>query len=113
MFPIWEQVNVVSVNIVARSALVHFRTRYPRSEVPLRTGYGQVTKATWAGPADIKRMFRNTADFIGDDRGIFDIGGNKYRLIVRVSYTYKACQIKFVGTHAEYDAVDPLTVEVR
>jgi mRNA interferase HigB len=100
------------VNVVARSALVAFWTRYPRSEVPLRAWYGQVTKATWAGPADIKRLFGNTVDFIGENRIIFDIGGNKYRLIARVSYTYKACQIKFVGTHAEYDAVDPLTVEI-
>ena len=50
---------------------------------------------------------------IGDNRVIFDIGGNKYRLIVKVSYTYKACQIKFIGTHSEYDYIDPLIVEVR
>lgn len=44
---------------------------------------------------------------------IFDIGGNKYRLIVRASYEYKAVQVKFIGTHAEYDKIDPLTCEVK
>ena len=99
--------------VVARSALVAFWKRHPRSEVPLRTWYDQVTKARWTGPAGIKSAFGGSVDFIGDNRVIFDIGGNKYRLIVRVSYTYKACQIKFIGTHSEYDSVDPLIVEVR
>lgn len=101
------------MNVVARSALVAFWKRYPRSEVPLRTWYDQVTKAQWTGPAGIKSAFGSSVDFIGDNRVIFDISGNKYRLIVRVSYTYKACQIKFIGTHSEYDSVDPLIVEVR
>jgi len=49
----------------------------------------------------------NTADFVGDNRVIFDIGGNKFRLIVHVSYEYQAMLIKFVGTHADYDKIDP------
>lgn len=57
-------------------------------------------------------MFGTTVDFIGDNRVIFDIGGNKYRLVVRIAYRYKSCQIKFVGTHKEYDAVDPLMVGI-
>ncbi|WP_412760092.1 type II toxin-antitoxin system HigB family toxin [Methylobacterium guangdongense] len=75
------------MNVIARSALVAFWKRYPRPEVPLKTWYDQVTKATWASPADIKSAPGNAVDFIGDNRAIFDIGGNKYRLIVRISYT--------------------------
>lgn len=101
------------MDVVARSALVAFWKRYPRSEVPLRTWYDQVTKATWASPADLKSAFGSSVDFIGDNRFTFDIGGYKYRLIVRVSYTYKACLVKFIGTHSEYDSVDLLTVEIR
>lgn len=52
----------------------------------------------------------NTADFVGDNRVIFNIGGNKFRLIVHVSYEYRAVLIKFVGTHADYDKIDPETV---
>jgi mRNA interferase HigB len=51
-----------------------------------------------------------TVDFVGDNRLIFDIGGKRYRLIVHVSYTYKRVLVKFVGTHAEYDGIDPETV---
>lgn len=49
-------------------------------------------------------------DFIGDNRLIFDVGGNKFRLIVHVAYPFRRVLIKFVGTHAEYDAIDPETV---
>ena len=54
-------------------------------------------------------MFR-TADFVGDNRVIFDIGGNKYRLIVHVAYGYGRVLIKFVGTHADYDRINPEVV---
>lgn len=53
---------------------------------------------------------RTAVDFIGDDRAIFDLGGNKYRLVVRISYPYKAVLVKFIGTHAVYDRIDPETV---
>ena len=72
----------------------------------LLTWYAAVSKAEWRGPADIRAM-NNTADFVGDNRVIFDIGGNKFRLIVHVSYEYQAMLIKFVGTHADYDKIDP------
>lgn len=49
-------------------------------------------------------------DFVSDNRAIFDIAGNKYRVIVHVSYTYKRVLIKFVGTHAEYERIDAETV---
>ena len=55
-------------------------------------------------------MFGGAVDFVSDNRAIFDIGGNKYRLIVHVSYRYKRVLVKFVGTHAEYDDIDPETV---
>jgi len=63
-------------------------------------------KAEWRGPAEFAAMY-NTVDFVGDSRAIFDIGGNKLRLIVHVSYEYRAVLIKFVGTHADYDKIDP------
>ena len=56
--------------------------------------------------ATVKEMFGTTVDFVADERIIFDIGGNKYRLVVHVAYRHKTVLIKFVGTHAEYDKVD-------
>lgn len=51
-----------------------------------------------------------SADFVGGNRVIFNIGGNKFRLVAHVSYTYKSVLIKFVGTHSDYDKIDPETV---
>lgn len=72
--------------------------------------FSLVSKAEWAGPADVKTMFGASVDFVADNRIIFDISGNKYRLIVHAAYRFKRVLIKFVGTHAEYDKIDPETV---
>ena len=58
----------------------------------------------------MKAEFGATVDFIGDNRLIFDIGGNRYRLVVHASYAYKRVLVKFVGTHAEYDRIEPEAV---
>ena len=55
-------------------------------------------------------MFGSNVDFVGDNRVIFDIGGNKFRLVVRFAYLHQRAYIKFVGTHADYDRIDPETV---
>ena len=55
-------------------------------------------------------MFGTTVDFVGDNRVVFDIGGNKYRLVAHVAFPYKQVLIKFVGTHSEYDRIDAETV---
>lgn len=98
------------MQIVARRTLKAFWIRHPAAEVPLLVWYARASSAEWAGPADIKAAFGSAVDFVGDNRVIFDIGGNKFRLIVHVSYRYKRLLIKFVGTHKEYDAIDPEAV---
>ena len=55
-------------------------------------------------------MFGATVDFVGNNRVIFDIAGNKYRLVAHVSYRFRRVLIKFVGTHREYDTIDPETI---
>lgn len=97
------------MQIIARRTLRQFWEHHPRAETPLRTWFAQVSAADWSTPAAIRADF-GSVDFVGDNRAIFDIGGNKYRLIVRISYEYRRVLIKFVGTHAEYDAIDPETV---
>jgi mRNA interferase HigB len=87
--------------------------RHPQAERPLRTWYAMVVEASWAGPTDVKRQFGTAVDLVGDDRAIFDIGGNKFRVIARVSYRFGRVMVKFVGTHAEYDRVDAATVGKR
>ena len=98
------------MRIIAKRTLVRFWERHPQSRVPLATWHMIVNRSVWTGPADVKAAFGANVDFVGDNRIIFDIGGNKFRLIVHVSYEYRRVLIKFVGTHAEYDRINPETV---
>ncbi len=99
-----------AVKIVARRVLRDFWTRHPDAKGHLTAWFHAVRQAEWTGPADIRAQFRS-ADFIGDNRVIFDIGGNKYRLVVHVYYPHQIVRTKFVGTHRQYDRIDSEIVE--
>jgi mRNA interferase HigB len=98
------------MQIVAKRTLREFWEKHNQAESPLSVWYVLVSRADWVGPADVKAMFGSTVDFVGDNRLIFDIGGNKYRLVAHVAYPFKRVLIKFVGTHKDYDGIDPETV---
>lgn len=97
------------MQIIARRTLRNFWEIYPDAETPLVAWYKIVSKVEWTGPADVKALYGN-ADFVGDNRVIFNIGGNKYRLVVHIAYPFKRVLVKFIGTHKEYDAIDAETV---
>ena len=98
------------MQILSKRALRQFWDIHPQAEVPLRTWYALVDKAEWSTPNEIKAQFGANVDFVADNRVIFDIGGNKFRLIVHVSYGFGRVLVKFVGTHAESDRINPETV---
>jgi mRNA interferase HigB len=98
------------MQVIARRTLKQFWECHPQAEGPTRAWFAAVAKARWKGPADVRRQFGQTVDFVHDNRIIFDLGGNKYRLIVHVSYAFGRVLVKFIGTHAEYDRIDPETV---
>ena len=75
----------------------------------MKAWYAIATKADWSLPADVKAVYGN-ASIVGNDRVVFNIGGNRYRLVVRFDYTHRIGFVRFVGTHAEYDAVDASNV---
>ena len=95
----------------------YWKAGHADAEQPLRAWFAEVKKAAWTGPADVRQRYRS-ADFVGSDRIVFNIGGNKYRLIVRVRYAVARRQpplggmvfIRFLGTHAEYDRIDAAAV---
>jgi mRNA interferase HigB len=99
----------MTMRIVAKRTLREFWRVHADAEQPLRTWYVHTKAAKWQGPADIRSMFR-TADFVAGNRVIFDIGGNKYRLIGKVNYRRRVVFIRFVGTHKDYSRIDPETV---
>ena len=74
-------------------------------ERPLEAWYAEARKAQWRTPQDVKDQFRH-ASILKNHRVVFNIGGNKYRLIVAVDYQRQALFIRFIGTHAQYDRID-------
>lgn len=95
------------MRIIAVGTLRDFWRRPGRrdAEQPLRTWVHIVRAADWSRPTDVKEVFRS-ADIIGHNRIVFDIGGNKYRLVAAVHYRGKRIYVRFVGTHKEYDQID-------
>jgi len=78
---------------------------YTDAREPALVWYRQALSADWSKPADIKRD-TGTASILKDGRVVFNIAGNKYRIVVWINYPYRVMYIRFVGTHAQYDAVD-------
>ena len=94
------------MRIIARRTLREFCERHRTVEQPLKSWYREADQATWDGPSDIKRRYRH-ASFLKGNRVIFNVGGNKYRLVVHVNYAYRVLYIRYVGTHADYDQINP------
>lgn len=100
------------MRIIALSSLRDFWSKGSSREdakEPILAWYRHAAKADWASPADIKADF-GTASILRNGRVVFNIGGNRYRLVVRINYPYRVIYVRFVGTHAEYDAIDAQTI---
>ena len=97
------------MRLIARRTLREFWERHPDAEQSLRAWFHDVERADWASPADVKRIYANVS-IVGDNRLVFNIHGNKYRLVVAVNYEYRMCYVRFVGTHRAYDRIDVATV---
>ena len=96
------------MNVIKRKTIIEYYTRHPDSRASLESWYHEADKAKWHGPADVKKRYPS-ADIIGENRIVFNIHGNRYRLIVKVAYTAGIVYIRFIGTHAEYSKIDAET----
>jgi mRNA interferase HigB len=97
------------MHVIKKKTLVDFWCKHADAKVPLGTWFCEAKGAQWKTPQDIKARYRS-ADFLPGNRVVFNIGGNKYRLIVKIAYVPGLIYIRFVGTHAEYDKIDAKTV---
>jgi mRNA interferase HigB len=97
------------MRIVNKSAMEHYAYQYAPAQDGLRARYAQAAEAAWLTPEHIKAQFPK-ASIIASKRVVFDIAGNRYRLIVSMNYKFQAGYIKFLGTHAEYDGSDKLPI---
>ena len=98
--------------MITKPKLSGFWAVHPAAEWALRTWLEDAARAQWRQPQDIKRWHAN-ARFVADNRVVFNICGNAYRLVVAVAYRYAAVYIKFIGTQAQYDAIDAASVEPK
>jgi mRNA interferase HigB len=97
------------VHIIARKTLKDFWGKHPDAEQPLRAWYSEAAHAAWGHPKDVKARYP-AASFLTDNRGAFNIKGNRYRLITHLRYDLGRVYIRFIGTHAEYDKVNAATI---
>ncbi len=91
--------------IISKTILAEFGAQYPDSAEALNKWYDVSKHADWNSFSDIKKSF-NSVDYIGNDRYVFNIKGNKYRLAAMIFFNIRTVFIRFVGTHAEYDKID-------
>jgi len=93
------------MRIIARKTLQDFWEKHPDSAEPLKAWFQATGEAGWKSPQDVKRQYAS-ASILRDGRVVFNIAGNKYRLVAWINYAYGVVYIRFVGTHRAYDAID-------
>ena len=97
------------MRIIAKKTVRDFWEIHPDSEQQLKSWYQETSKAAWEGPSQIRSAYPS-ASFLADNRVVFNIKGNHYRLIVKINYDYQIIWIRFVGTHAAYDKINAKTI---
>jgi mRNA interferase HigB len=100
------------MRIHALKTLKLFWTKYPDAEIGLKYWYSKIEAASYKSPVEIISEFKG-ADYVGNERIVFNISKNKFRIIAAFNYEYQLCFIKFVGTHKEYDFIDAKNVEYK
>ena len=98
------------MRVIAKRTLVQYwESGHGDAEQPLKAWHALVKAASWNHPTEIKAKF-SSASFLANNRVLFNIGGNKYRLVVKVEYEFQAVYIRFIGSHVEYDKIDASTI---
>ena len=93
------------MRIISFAAIRNYAKKHADDDVPLRDWYKKTEKADWSCLADIKQTF-NSVDYVGNDRFVFNIKGNDYRLVAMILFAAKKVFIRWIGTHKEYDNKD-------
>jgi mRNA interferase HigB len=97
------------MRLIGQDKITIFIASYPDAKASLETWVAHVKSATWKNPYDVTQSYR-TADPVKNNRVIFNIQHNKYRLIVKINYGIQIVEVRFIGTHKEYDRIDVETI---
>lgn len=90
-------------------AFVNSKPEYADAREATLSWYRQTLKADWSKPSDVKKDI-STASILKDGRVVFNIAGNKYRIVTWINYPYRVVYIRFIGTHQQYDRIDAQTI---
>jgi mRNA interferase HigB len=99
-------------NIITRRTLLEYAKKYPMARVALFEWYYELVISDFKSFNELKKVYGNIS-LVSDDRVVFNIMGNKYRLVVRMVFEFKAIQIKWFGTHSDYDKIDVTTIQYK
>lgn len=97
------------MRVISRRPLREFAVTHPPAKAPLDAWFAEAKRADWKSFADVKATYRS-ADVVAGNRVIFDIGGNKYRLVVKIAYRCQTVFVRFVGTHDEYNKINAAAI---
>ncbi|HAO08282.1 MAG TPA: addiction module toxin RelE [Chryseobacterium sp.] len=97
------------MRVIAKKILREFWEKHNDCEQQLKSWYQETSNAEWKNPNEIKLKYP-TASIIGDNRVVFNIKGNIYRLIIKINFDYQIIWIRFIGTHAEYGKINAKTI---
>lgn len=95
--------------VITKTILNQFGLQHADTLSAFNEWYATVKAADWANLADVKQTF-NSVDFVGNDRYVFNIRGNRYRIVAMIFFDIRTLFIRFVGTHADYDKIDCSTI---
>lgn len=95
------------MRVISFKMIREFIARYDDADTAMREWHKKTEDADWSSLSDIKRTF-NTVDYVGNDRYVFNVKGNKYRIVAMVIFSIKTVFMRFVGTHKEYDNIDDI-----
>ena len=95
--------------IFSKSTLREFWEKYPETEQYLKTWFDTTMNANWKNPNDVKKTYA-TASILKNERIVFNIKGNSFRLIVKLNFEKQWIFVRFIGTHSEYDKIDANTI---
>lgn len=93
------------MHVISRKALRAFGEDEPEAKAALDSWFHEARRAEWKTPAELKEQYRS-ASILKNGRAVFNIAGNKFRLVVRIDYEAGIVFVRFVGTHADYDGID-------
>lgn len=93
------------MRVISKKILREFWEKHAASQQQLKSWYQETSNAEWKSPKEIKKEYPS-ASFLENNRIVFNIKGNTYRLIIKINYDYQMIWIRFIGTHAQYDKID-------